>query len=120
MEQGSSKDCDQQVITDPTPLDKLKYFQVHHEKDGVIFVLAKDGDDAIEAFYNSIESCIGHTLGICGCNGPSKPMDRSKIIRPLKVVDCSTGQVVKILLYPELKNQGWPEDKRGTNEKETN
>ena len=52
-----------------------RYFQVTHER-GAMMVIAKDKDDAVDQFYESISSVIGHTLKICGCFGDPKPIDR--------------------------------------------
>ncbi len=89
--------------------DGLKYFEVHDNHKRTRTVLAKDGASAIDAWYESINSCIGHIIGTCGCFGPVRPLDWSKFkSRPLKVIDCETGQVVRTLLYPNLEGQGWP------------
>jgi hypothetical protein len=46
------------------------------------------GDDeaaAKEAYWDSLTSIIGHSLGICGCFGPPKPIDRSRFVHPVSV-----------------------------------
>jgi hypothetical protein len=64
---------------------KLKQFIVWHEKGGYIHVFARDKEDAIDQFYEAIRSMICHTLKICSCFGEEKPLDRSKVIRPIRV-----------------------------------
>lgn len=87
-----------------------KYFDVHDSEGRVRTVLANDGDHAVDQYFVSLESWLCHTLKICACFGKPKRLDREIVARPIKVVDHDTGQVVRTLLYPELKNQGWPED----------
>jgi len=77
------------------------YFKVLTERGIIHTVLATDPDDAIEAFYRGIKSIIGHTLGICGCNGPERPLDRRKVIRPYEVQDMA-GNVIKRLTAADL------------------
>jgi acetyl-CoA carboxylase carboxyltransferase component len=76
----------------------LRAFIVWHEKGGFVHVLASDEEDAIEQFYEAISSMIGHTLKICGCFGEEKPLDRSKVIRPIKVEEWNEESVNRKLL----------------------
>lgn len=62
-----------------------KLFIVHHENGGRIQVYAKDKEDAVEAFYESLKSMIGHALGACDCYKEPKPLDRSKLVRITKI-----------------------------------
>jgi hypothetical protein len=57
-----------------------KSFIVVHER-GKMHVLAKDKEDAIEKYYDSLHSMLGHQMGICGCFGNEKPIDRDKVIK---------------------------------------
>jgi len=66
-------------------IDDLRHFKVFHEKGGFFLVLAKNETDAIEQYYHSLESIIGHQLKICGCFGERKPIDRNEVLRPVKV-----------------------------------
>lgn len=66
-------------------------------------VLATDEGDAIEKYYQAIESCIGHTLKICGCFGPKQPLNRSKVTRPVKVIPM--GEDIKEFYNKELPNE---------------
>ena len=59
-------------------------YLVSHEN-GSMHVFADSEEEAVDAFYESIESVIGHHLKICGCFGPKKPLDRSKIVRIIKI-----------------------------------
>jgi hypothetical protein len=60
-----------------------KIFFVHYENGGQMQVFARDKEDAIERFYQAIESIIGHSRGECSCTG--KKFDRSKVVRVIKV-----------------------------------
>ena len=62
----------------------LNAYQVDHEKGGYIVVFAKDEEDAIDQYYESIKNIIGHQLKICSCYG-DKPLGRSKVIKPTGV-----------------------------------
>ena len=62
----------------------IKQYLVHHEKGGFIHVFAENEDKAIDAYFDSIKSMIGHQMKICSCYG-DKPLDRSKVIQPVKV-----------------------------------
>lgn len=105
MEHKSDKESLGQIKNEPE--DDLKYFDVHLN-DGRIFpVLANDGESAVDAYYESLHSMIGHLHKLCECFGPKKPIDKSKVPLPLKVVDSQTKQVVRTLLYPERKDWGW-------------
>jgi hypothetical protein len=81
--------------------DNLKYFTVLAECGRDHKVIAKDPDEAIEEFYAGIKSIIGHELGICGCKGPERPLDRTKVLRPYQVRD-HAGNVVKTLTVEDL------------------
>jgi len=61
------------------------YYKVTHERDGYIVVIADDAEDAVDKYYESIESMIGHQLRICGCFGEEKPLDRSKVLGIKKI-----------------------------------
>ena len=60
-------------------------YVVSHENGGSMMVLANTEEEAREAFYESIEGCIGHHLKSCGCFGEKKPIDRSKVVRITKI-----------------------------------
>lgn len=65
--------------------EQLKQFFVWHEKGGYVHVFARDSEDAVEKYYESIESVIGHYMKICACFGEPKHLDRSKVIKPTRV-----------------------------------
>ena len=58
------------------------YWIVHHENGGVMYVIAEDEAGAIEAYWESLTSILGHHLGICRCHGDPKTIDRSKFAQP--------------------------------------
>ena len=60
------------------------YYKVWHEK-GSMMVYAENEEEAIEAYYESVEGMIGHHLKICGCFGEKKPLDRSKVNKIIKI-----------------------------------
>jgi hypothetical protein len=62
-----------------------RYFKVWKENGGFIFLPAKNEDDAVEEYYDAIRSMIGHAWKICTCYGEPKPLDRSKVVRPIRV-----------------------------------
>jgi len=63
-----------------------KYYIVYDEKGGSITAPANNKDEAIEAYYEAIKGMTGHQLKICSCYG-DKPLDRSKVLKPVKVVE---------------------------------
>jgi hypothetical protein len=76
-------------------------FWVFHEKEGYIHVLAKDPKDAIEQYYDSIKSMIGHRLRICSCF-ETEPLEserekefRDAVLKPKWVQD-KQGKTWKI------------------------
>lgn len=62
----------------------MAHYKVHHENGGTIIVEADDENGAVEAFYASIKSMIGHQWKICSCYG-DKPLDRSKVVAITKI-----------------------------------
>lgn len=69
-----------------------KQFRVFHNRGGSISVFAQDKEDAIEEYYRSLESIIGHHLKICGCFGERKPIDRKLVARPTKIEEIGPWQ----------------------------
>ena len=65
----------------------MKNFFVFHEKGGYIHVIAQDKEDALEKYYEALEGIMGHQLKICGCFGDKKPIDRSQVLKPVRVVE---------------------------------
>ena len=72
------------MSTGPSSTSENNIYVVHHENGGTMQVYATDEDDAIEQYYHTLESILGHHLKICDCYG-KKPIDRSKVARPLRV-----------------------------------
>lgn len=64
-------------------LDKM--YIVHDEKGGRFHVEAESKDDAIEKYWESMESVLGHIEGSCSCYKNPKPFPRSKYKQPVKV-----------------------------------
>jgi len=60
-------------------------YVVWHEKGGCMQVFAESEEGARDAFYDSIESCVGHQFKICGCFGPKQKLDRSKFLQITKI-----------------------------------
>lgn len=84
--------------------DNLKTFTIVTEKGFKHHVLATDPEDAVESFYKAVKSLVGHEWKICGCfnDGQEKHLDRTKVIRPYRILD-SSGKTVKTLSMAELK-----------------
>lgn len=66
---------------------KMNYqnFKVWHEKGGFILVSALDEKDAIEKYYEAIESMIGHHLGTCSCHENPKKFDRGSVLKIVRI-----------------------------------
>lgn len=62
-------------------------FLVINEIGAQINVIAKNKIDAVDQYYNSMKSILGHQMKICGCFGLEKPLDRSKIWKPVRVIE---------------------------------
>lgn len=60
------------------------YF-VYHEKGCYIQVIADDEEDAIEKYWDSIESIFSHMEGTCNCFSGDKSFPREKYIQPVRV-----------------------------------
>lgn len=60
-------------------------YVVMDEKGGRMQVIAESAEGARDAFYDSIEGCVGHYLKICGCFGPKQKLDRSKFVQITKI-----------------------------------
>jgi hypothetical protein len=64
-----------------------RIFKVYHEKGGYIQVFAKDNDDAIEKYWESMEGILGHIEGSCTCCKNPKVFPREKYLQPISVED---------------------------------
>ena len=54
-----------------------KYYTVTNDRDQKFAVIAENKEKAVEEYYRSLESTIGHSLKICKCFGDPKPIDRT-------------------------------------------
>ena len=50
-------------------------------------------EDAIEQYWKSLESVLGHLEGCCGCFKNPKPFPREKYVRPVKVTKLDTSWI---------------------------
>lgn len=62
-----------------------KIFIVYDEKGGKHQLPAKDENDAIEVYWKTLESVLGHQEGCCACFKDPKPFPRHKYLQPIKV-----------------------------------
>ena len=77
------------------PMGQQHLFKVYVDNGSVHTLLAENADDAVEEYYKSVASMIGHHLKICGCFGPKKLIDRSKLSAPNKIEELSGKDVIK-------------------------
>lgn len=73
----------------------MNHYIVTHEK-GVMTVIANSKQEAEEQYYKSIEGMIGHHLGICGCSGPKRPLDRTKVSQIVRIDKENFSRLIEI------------------------
>lgn len=62
----------------------MKDYKITAEGGQVIYVLAKNKEDAYEEYWKALHSMLAHQDKVCSCFGDEKPLDRSKYSQPVK------------------------------------
>ena len=65
----------------------MKQFDVWFEGGGLHRVFANDDKEAVEAYFDSVQSIVGHQMGFCDCYGNRDQFDRSRVKQPIRVVE---------------------------------
>lgn len=66
----------------------MKNYVVLDEKGGQFHTPANDENDAIERYWEMVQSCVGHVKRLCTCfNDKEIPIDRSEYKQPVKVIE---------------------------------
>lgn len=62
-----------------------KIYNVYDEKGGCVQVRAENKKDAINKYWEGLESIFSHIEKSCSCFDTPKPFPREKYIQPIKV-----------------------------------